>query len=106
MFPAPHVLFVVEKPANDERHWKEFCDNLDKSDAWPEIKEQHLTKPEQRLSENIWLIPLKTDLPFLAELVSAAKPKFPCKFVLLADAPQWICLGQKTPAIPAAESRS
>jgi hypothetical protein len=94
----PHVLIVVEKPTDKNSiDWANFCKNISTS-----ISEHN--KPDERLAENIWLIPLNTGLPFLGQLASAAQPKLPCKFLHFVDLPEWICLeyNTPTPALPAA----
>jgi hypothetical protein len=70
--------------------------NLHNASLWHEIVEQNKTKPEQRIAENIWLIPLHTGLPFLGELAAAAKVHhIPCKLLLFEDVPEWISLDGK-----------
>jgi hypothetical protein len=92
----PHILIVVEKPCDkNSESWLNFRVAIKTS-----ISERN--KPDERLAENIWLIPLNTGLPFLGQLASAALPKLPCKFLHFVDVPEWICLEQNTPALPAA----
>jgi hypothetical protein len=91
----PHVLIVVTKPLEPNSiDWTNFCDGIA-----PSISERN--KPEERLAENIWLIPLNTGLPFLGQLVSAAQLKLTCKILHFDDMPQWICL-ERTGSQPAA----
>jgi hypothetical protein len=96
MNPNPYILFVVEEAREEtSESWINFRKDISDS-----ISERN--KPDERLAENIWLIPLNTGLPFLGQLVLAAQLKLKCKFLHFADKPQWICLGQNDPAKSAA----
>jgi hypothetical protein len=81
MNPNPYILIVVEKPTEKNSiDWTNFREAIKTS-----ISERN--KPDERLAENIWLIPLNTGLPFLGQLASASLPKLPCKVLHFVDVP-------------------
>ena len=85
-----YALFVLCRPAKDPKTeqesllWEDFWLNLGAHDAEHNIK-------EQRLAENIWLIPLKDGLPILGRLVKGAKTAgLPYRILYFDGEPNWV----------------
>jgi hypothetical protein len=88
---AVHVLFVVEKPQGKSKAWQNFVQAFDNNDLWPGTSiEEHKT-PNERLAENIWLLPLKTSMPLLGRLAAAAEQAgVPYKYLVFFEPPVWV----------------
>ncbi|GEM_PF-3681879 len=94
-----HFLVVVEKSEKHTEDWKDFLANQGNISVLPETMLQNRDKPSQRLAENIWLIELKTDLPFLAELSKRMKGKHRVKLLPFDCKPDWIFLDDTNPLV-------
>lgn len=71
------------KGARVEANWQEFLTNV----------KGRCTPPEKttKIHENVWLIPLATGLPFLAELIQWGNAySVPIRILFLAESPDWI----------------
>jgi hypothetical protein len=85
---AAYALVIAEPPKigwahEPERKWKEFLHNLRQRGPQP--------KETQTIHENVWLIPLQTELPYLMNLFDHAKDySIRLRILFLDDAPDWI----------------
>lgn len=80
-----HTLVVVEKPEDNE----EFLPSKQRYKAWHDVQQSlrstlKSSEPSHRLDENVFLIPLHSNLPQFAAVVHAlAESRFPYKTLLL-----------------------
>ena len=85
---AAYAFVIAEPPprgavAVPMKAWQEFLLNV-RSFEMPEQK-------IQKIHDNIWLIPLETDLLFFAKLSEfAAVKEVPLRILFLQEAPQWL----------------
>jgi hypothetical protein len=91
-----YVLFVLHRPAKNQLTgtesllWKDFLINFGNTLQLPGVDDELHNKPECRLAENIWLIPLKDGQMLLGRLVTAAKMVgLPYKMIYFDDVPPW-----------------
>jgi hypothetical protein len=92
MIPAGQAKFafvIAERPKYNPgepepvEQWTKFLSNIQKI---------HTPHPNtETIHENVWLIPLKTELPFVSKLVEwAASCHIPLYIQFLDDKPDWI----------------
>ena len=85
---AKFAFVIAEHPKNeygevDKRKWQEFL-----ASAKPNEKKG---KGTLTIHENVWQIPLDTELPFLSHLCEWAIPmKIPLRILFLNEPPEWI----------------
>ena len=85
---ARFALVVLEAPKNqynetDTAKWQQFLDNL------PRNTQTIGKKPT--IHDNIWLIPLQTEMPLLARIfLWAADYRIPLRILFLHEEPDWI----------------
>jgi hypothetical protein len=97
----PHILIVVAKEPPGA--WKDFAANSTNKALFPLTHLAEPNAPTPRLSENIWLIPLRTGLPFAGEIRTLAQHLgLPCKLLYFEDEPNWLSLGDTHAPPPAA----
>jgi hypothetical protein len=95
---SPFILFVVEKPPKDQTgkedvRWVNFCASaFDNDILWPGTKSEKPNDPRTRLADNVWLLDLLTDAPFLGRLIAVAKSNIvalPYNYLVFDGLPIW-----------------
>lgn len=89
-FPQPQFALVIAaqpeysaRIPEPERKWREFLGNLERNGR--------ITERIKTIHENVWLIPLHSDMPFLMRLFDWGNGMgIPLRILFLDDEPKWI----------------
>jgi len=83
-----YALVIAELPKTidadaDRKNWKDFSEYMQRVGELP--------KDTERITGNIWQIPLKNGLPFLGRLFQLAEDnKISIRALVLDEPPEWI----------------